>query len=250
LTSRGETATIAKYDDEWSEVDVQDRKTTWERQVTTRRGWPPEIVDKVFSLALDGLTPPEILRRLDADLARGVVTVDKLPDLRTIQRWVKELSALDRSGRWRLTPAAEAADAFALTARVEVMTETEGRVSEISNETESWLLTIHAVAPDLDPVSAHRLARLYLARGAHARDTGDLDAWLGFRPWQSDAAAARYEAAVAAGWIKPPPSGLNLATRVFVAAGAATASGGQFTGQSPDLRWVGPLVEADAELDR
>jgi hypothetical protein len=218
--------------------------------MTTRRGWPPEFVEKVSSLALDGLTAPEILRRLEIGVARGVVTADYLPDLRTIQRWVKALNVVDRSGRWRLTPTADADARFALAARAELMTETDGRVSEISNETASWLLTVHAVAPDLDPLSAHRIARLYQVRTTHGHDTGDLDAWLGFRPWQSDMAAAQYEAAVAAGWIKPPPSGLNFATRVFVAASAASASGGQYSGQSRDLRWVDPLVQADAEPDR
>jgi hypothetical protein len=36
--------------------------------MTTRRGWPPEIVEKVTSLFLDGLTPSEIKRTLEPGL--------------------------------------------------------------------------------------------------------------------------------------------------------------------------------------
>jgi hypothetical protein len=128
------------------------------------------------------------------------------------------------------------------------MTETDGRVSEISIETESWLLTVHEVAPDLDPVSAHRVARLYQVRTNQGRDTGYIDAWLGFAPWRSDDAAARYEAAMAAGWIEAPSSRLNFPARVIIAAGMA-ATGRQYSGHSLDLRWVDPLVEPVDEPD-
>jgi len=206
-------------------------------------------VQKVQSDALDGLTPTEILRRLDEALAREAITAEKLPDLRTIQRWVRELRPADRSGRWRLGPADDASAGFVLAARAELMTETEGRVSEISNEAESWLMIVHAVAPDLDPLTAHRVARLYQMRTKQGRDTGDLDAWLGFSPWQSDAAAARYEAAVAAGWIEPPPNGLNFSARVIIAASTAALSGGQYSAESLNLRWVDPLAEVNDEPD-
>ena len=206
-------------------------------------------MQKVQADALDGLASTEILHRLDMALARGAINAEKLPDLRTIQRWAKELRPVDRSGRWRLGPADDATAGFVLAARAELMTETDGRVSEISNETESWLLVVHAVAPDLDPLTAHRAARVYQLRTEKGRDTGDLDAWLGFSPWQSDAAAGRYEAAVAAGWIEPPPSGLNFASRVIIAASTAALSRGQYSAESLDLRWVDPLVEVNDEPD-
>jgi hypothetical protein len=190
--------------------------------MATRRNWPREVVDMVTLLALDGLTPPEILRKLDKAWTSGALAVEKLPDLRTIQRWVKELRPVDRSGRWRLGPTDAAGLGFVLTARAELMAETDGRVSEISNETASWLLTVHEVAPDLEPLSAHRVARLYQVRTEQGGDTGDLDAWLGYGPWRNDKALARYEAAVAGGWIKPPPPpGLNFLARVVKAASLA-----------------------------
>jgi hypothetical protein len=183
--------------------------------LTTRRGWPPEIVEKVTELFFDGLTPPEILRKLEVAQARGNFDVEKLPELRTIQRWVEPFRTVDRSKAWRLGPAADAGAAFILGFRAELMTFTKGRIAELNQETVSWLLSIQAVAPDLEVIVAFRIAGMYQARDQEGQETGDLDAWLGFRPWRGPDALARYEAAVAEGWIKPPPAdALNMLARL------------------------------------
>jgi hypothetical protein len=220
--------------------------TTTARHLATRRGWRPEIVEKVESLALDGLTATQILYKLDVSQARGLIEVDKLPDLRTIQRWVKALRTVDSSGRWRLSPADGGGARFVLAARAEVLTATEGRISEVTNETASWLLAVHAVAPDLDPLSAHRVSRLYQARTDQGLDTGYIDVWLGLAPWRSEEAAGRYAEAVAAGWIEPAASLLAFVARLIIAAATTT---GTYSGESRDLRWVDPLAAVSDELN-
>jgi hypothetical protein len=206
------------------------------RRIATRRGWDGRLVRRVEALALDGWTAAEIERELDKLVSSESLTADRVPDTRTLQRWVKAIQPKDTSGRWRLDVGDAEGAAFLLTARAAVTSESEGRIRELSVAATAWLRTIHAVAPDLDPWSAHRLARSYLSRVEREQDTGDLDLWLAFGPWRSAEAAAAYERAVREGWVDHSPSGINWPSRVVIAAGVA----GQVTS---DLAWVDVLAE-------
>ena len=186
--------------------------------MATRRGWDGPVARQAEAWALDGLTAAEIARELDKLVLSGSLSPDQVPHIRTIQRHVKDVRPVDPSGRWRLSVVDDDDAAFLLSARAAVISATEGRVREISVAAAAWLRAIHAVAPDLEAWSAHRLARSYLSRIEQKQDTGDLDAWLAFGPWRGKEAAAAYERAVRAGWIDHWPSPLNL-PRIVIAAG-------------------------------
>jgi hypothetical protein len=204
--------------------------------MTTRRGWDGRLLRKVDGLALDGWAAAEILRELEEEVRSGSLTADRVPGIRTIERWVKDTQPKDSSGRWRLS-VVDAEDAsFLLTVRAAVISGTDGRVRELTVATVGWLRAIHAVAPDLEPWSAHRLARSYLSRIEQEQDTGDLDAWLAFGPWRGMEAAAAYERAVREGWVDHRLSALNWPSRVVVAAGVSGEP-------SSDLAWVDVLAE-------
>jgi integrase len=74
-------------------------------------------------------------------------------------------------------------------------------------------------APSLDVWRTYRVAHAYQARRHGGVDTDDLDMWLGFAPWQSDEAAARYALAVDSGWVAPASIDYD-ASAVVVAAAA------------------------------
>jgi hypothetical protein len=204
--------------------------------MATRRGWDGRLLRKVDGLALDGWTAAEIVRELDGMERSESFTADRVPGIRTIERWVKAIQPKDPSGRWRLSVVDAEDAAFLLAVRAAVISGTEGRVRELTVTTVGWLRAIHAVAPDLEPWSAHRLARSYLSRIERERDTGDLDAWLAFGPWRGKEAAASYERAVREGWVDHSPSALNWPSRVVIAAGVAAEV-------SSDLSWVDVLAE-------
>jgi hypothetical protein len=186
--------------------------------MATRRGWDGRLLRKVDGLALDGWAAAEILRELEEEVRSGSLTADRVPDIRTIERWVKATQPKDRSGRWRLSVVDADDAAFLLTVRAAVISGSEGRIRDLSVAVAAWLRAIHAVAPDLEAWSAHRLARSYLSRIEQKQDTGDLDAWLAFGPWRGKEAAAAYQRAVGAGWVDHWPSALNL-SRIVIAAG-------------------------------
>jgi hypothetical protein len=217
--------------------------------MATRRGWDGPAHRRAYELALDGWTAAEIDRELQRLVDAGTLPRDSVRGLRSIERLVGEVRPKDPSGRWRLS-VAEGEDApFLLATRVAVMEETGGRTRDISIGAVAWLRVIHVVAPDLEPPTAYRLARLYLSRMEREQDTGDLDAWLAFGPWRSPAAAAAYERAVDAEWISASPAALNWASRVVLAANVPVSPGVD-PHVSGDLAWTGVVAESlasDAE---
>jgi hypothetical protein len=210
--------------------------------MATRRGWDGPLVRRVFNLALDGWSAAEIERELNRLVESGSLVLDRVPTLRTVERWVKDVRPNHSSGRWRLDVSDGEDAAFLLAVRVAVMDVTDGRVRDLSVASVAWLRVILAVAPDLEPTAAYRLARLYQSRVERKQDTGNLDAWLAFGPWRSPQAAAAYERAVERGWIEGSPVTLNWASKVVLAASVVASSGGQTSLGS--VTWTEVLGEA------
>ncbi len=212
--------------------------------MATRRGWDGPVARQVEAWALDGLIAAEIERELDKLVLSGSLSADRVPNIRTIQRHVKDVRPVDPSRRWRLSVADDDDAAFLLSARAAVISATEGRVREISVAAAAWLRAIHAVAADLAPIWAYRFARLYQVRVERNEDTGDLDALLGFGPWRSKRATAEYERALDAGWVVRSLTAINmnLPTRVVLVAGEPPSADGELPLWG-DLAWVGALAE-------
>ncbi len=99
-----------------------------------------------------------------------------------------------------------------------------GGSATLTVATARWIETIHRIAPDLDPWTTYRLARLYVARNTGG-DTKDLDTWLAFRPGVAPSTDRRYESAISSGDIERAPlshrwrSDVNSAVIVAIGTG-------------------------------
>jgi hypothetical protein len=184
--------------------------------MTSGRRIDPDIVAAIETGAAKGLGPAMILRGIE----RAMADREDLPDIRTVQRYVKQIRHGDAGDAWTLPPSAIGGSGFVLTALAEVIRQTRGRVRQITKGLAPWLESVHAVAPDLDAWTAYLVARMYSNRHEQGLPTADLDHFLAFAPWRSDQSARSYEAAVANGWIDPAPIAMNWASRVIVTAAA------------------------------
>jgi len=127
----------------------------------------------------------------------GTSFADRMPDLRTIQRYVER--AGQRSGPdepWQRTEMAGNDALLVLDVLIVLMQHTR-LPHGITRAQAQWLLWVRQAAPDLTPVDAWLLALLYLARErSSAPEYADLDAVLAFAPWRSEQARSAYFLAV------------------------------------------------------
>ena len=130
---------------------------------------------------------------------------NRSPQLRTVQRMVRELRAADASSVWSASPAeATSDDRHALEVLAAVIVGTGGSRTTLTQTEAAHAVGIRSLAPDLDAWLTYRLARAYMARAARGEPTTDLDAWLALAPWRSAPDRDRYELAVRNGLPRPP----------------------------------------------
>ncbi|HLF76659.1 MAG TPA: hypothetical protein VJB57_04140 [Dehalococcoidia bacterium] len=151
-----------------------------------------------------GLTTAEI-----NDALREVATQLGLKDsdfTRTIQR--RRL----RGARWQVAPD-EADIEIKLESLAVVVVRTEGKTSQLTEAEAVWIGALGRAFPDLPPFERYQLARLYVSRRLSGEETGDLDLFLGLRPWRSQSAAMAAYEAIMDGIIPPPPEFLGALVR-------------------------------------
>src|SRR4051794_30056855 len=103
--------------------------------MTTGRRTAPEMTSAIARLAAEGHGAAEIERRLERQMPDAT-----LPDIRTIQRYVREARIGDSEEAWSVTPDSQASP-FVLLTLAEVIQRTEGRVLHITNAIARWLET-------------------------------------------------------------------------------------------------------------
>jgi hypothetical protein len=108
----------------------------------------------------------------------------KLPATKTIGRILKDLP--EEEGKELRLASRSAADASLLLPVLRALIEnTDGAVTTLTEKESARVLWLRRIAPGLDPWSAYRLARFYMARDAQKEKTEDLDIFLAFEPWRS-----------------------------------------------------------------
>ena len=123
----------------------------------------------------------------------------KFPSQRTIERFVKEYRATDKSQPWTV----EESDPQDAKLILEWLASFNGFGKGLTKAEAFWHLHIKRIAPDLSFLRAGILANLYRIRSAKETGTEELDAYLGFAPWRAPEALERYKKMVGDGLVKP-----------------------------------------------
>jgi hypothetical protein len=155
-----------------------------------------DILSKATELAL---TTDWNAAQIFKDLRRQFGERDKFPNQRTIERFVKEFRATDKSQPWTV----EDSDPQDAKLILEWLASFNGFGKGLTKVEAFWHLKIQRIAPDLSFVRAGIVANLYRIRAANEASTEELDAYLGFAPWRGAEALERYKEMVGAGWVKP-----------------------------------------------
>ena len=140
----------------------------------------------------------------------------RLPDVRTVQRRVRDLTPRDPSGPWRLQDSDPDEARLILDVLAAVTVETMGGKTQFTKAEADWVLRLRNASLTMSPWEAWLMARLYMARESSGEETTDLDCVLAFEPWQSGKRSQQYFEAVQAGWIPTAPGVLRtlLAGRI------------------------------------
>lgn len=155
---------------------------------------------KIRALALQGFGAAVIERELrkDEDIA------GRLPTLRTVQRYVAELTPTEKSGDWSLVDSEPEYVGTILEVLAAAIRRTGGQKRSLTKTEADWILIVRSAAPDLPAREVYPLARLYLLRQERNESTLDLDSLLAFAPWRGPSAMTLYRAAVTANQIPWP----------------------------------------------
>lgn len=125
-----------------------------------------------------GWSPSQVLQKLQSDLPP-----DEVPNIRTIERVMKEDLTADLSDPW--TPASAAGNLAAISEVLgEVIDRTDARVHRLSEGEAEWVERVHGIAPDAPPWQTYLLAREYVLRTGKGEPTTDLDGLLALAPWR------------------------------------------------------------------
>ena len=162
--------------------------------MTTKWRMEGDIQDRAQELALTtDWNAAQIFRDLNLHFK------EQMPTQRTIERFVKEYRATDKSQPWTV----EESDPQDAKLILEWLASFNGFSKGLTKVEAFWHLKIQRIAPDLSWVRAGVLANLYRIRTAKEASTEELDAYLGFAPWRGAEALERYKEMVGAGWVKP-----------------------------------------------
>ena len=164
--------------------------------MTTNWRMDGDILSKATELAL---TTDWNAAQIFKDLVDQFKEKDKFPNKRTIERFVKEYRATDKSQPWTV----EESDPQDAKLILEWLASFNGFSKGLTKTEAFWYLKIHRIAPDLSWVRTAILANLYRIRSTKRGDTTVLDTYLAFAPWRSLEARERYTKIVEDGRVHP-----------------------------------------------
>jgi hypothetical protein len=183
--------------------------------MTSGRRLAPELIAAIQEQTAKGAGPAAALAWIEKTYPARL----DLPDLRTVQRYVRQFRYGDAGDPWTLPSTECDGSAVVLAVLGEVIRRTEGRVTQITKGLASWIRSVQGAAPDLDLWSTYLMARLYLNRAEQGVPATDLDHYLALSPWRSQNDLSAYERAVAGEQVVRAPLAMNFASRVVIAAG-------------------------------
>lgn len=188
--------------------------------MTPSRRINPKVQARIERLAVEGLTPAQIERRL---IDEGIHIAEQ-PSRRTLQRIVQAARIKDTSGAWSLADAeGDEAEVILPVLRAYlnlVSLNDRARDLFLTKAEAKWIVKVRRAAPSLHVFDVYFLARAYLVRESRRQETFDLDALLAFEPWdktprtRADGSAytmqETYEKGVKGGWIPAAPPFLMM----------------------------------------
>ena len=156
------------------------------------------------------LPPSQILRRLKSSTA---FNQSKLPDVRTVQRIIKDIGPSDTSDVWNVRDGDDVDVRQILRVLHEVTKRSEGRKNTFTKNEAKWIGRVVRALPKeysegpntFNLVGIHLLAREYMVREEHKGSTADLEHFLAY--WGQGQQLHHFDdywQDVDKGWIAPP----------------------------------------------
>jgi hypothetical protein len=143
------------------------------------------------------------------------------PDIRTIQRIVKEVVVPDTSGTWSITDN-EGEDArLVLDILAANIVSKQGFMypdmkRKFTKAEAQWIIRLRKAAPDAPAKIIVLLYQLYMRREAQGiTNTADLDCYLAFTPWRDKDCFRLYKRVVAKGWMPKVPLWFSMVDALF-----------------------------------
>jgi len=176
------------------------------RHFASMRKTAGDIQLAIEKLALEEprLGPAQILGMLQRD--RHFRRRTDLPEIRTVQRIVKDVRVPDTSGPWQFGDSPADVQDVILDTLAALVTWTEGRVQELTADEAETLAQLAPRTRTMDARQRWRLAQLYRLRRARDASTADLDQFLAFAPWADNEHRQRYERALKLGHVPRSPA--------------------------------------------
>ena len=181
--------------------------------MTTHRGaggrLDADVLVMIQKLADDAanFSARQILTKLEEDLPND----KKLPDVRTVQRIVRERRPIDASGMWSWQSSSPDEAQLILQVLGMAIVRSRGVQNMMTNDDAEWILKIRGVAPSLKPYTVWSLVRLYKMRKALQEDVTDLDTFLALS--YVDGGVQLFEEFIRTGEVLPPIQRATLTKR-------------------------------------
>jgi hypothetical protein len=173
-----------------------------------------EVREQIEMLAAEGLTGPQIIRRLELDEKFA----DRMPSLRTVQSLVREfqLPAIQTDeDAWSVATAPADEAQHVLRVLGCVIDQSGGRVTRLRRDHAAWIARIASAVPHMDAWSVYLRAGEYVKAVERGDSGGDLDRGLAKEAWAPTAKALEAKGeAFARGepgplpWIRPVLRGM------------------------------------------
>ncbi|MGD0764805.1 MAG: hypothetical protein ABR978_00665 [Dehalococcoidia bacterium] len=162
-----------------------------------------QVEEEINRLALvNKWTPAQIRRELkrlqDTQEIRGERIVIPqgchIPDLRTVERAVKEIVPPDTSDPWSPTDADTYAAELVLPVLAEAIEQSGGGWQRFSKDLARWIVKVRNAAPDMPALWALNTAQAYRAAAekSDSQEIEGLDQMLAFAPWRGKDHFNRY----------------------------------------------------------
>ncbi len=163
----------------------------------------PMMVAEIDGLASQGVPSPAIQATLTQKYGPSA------PGLRTIQDRAREIRQQEARVPWTLDDTDDPEEAIRIiNVKREWVLSTHSRPHQFTKDEAKWVGKISGIVPDLPPMTAWRVARVYQVYYDRPVKTGQerdviegLEYFLAFAPWRDDAHFLSYRQAVESGSI-------------------------------------------------
>ena len=167
-----------------------------------RRNMDGDIEDEIREKIYLKWSGSQIHKHIEAKLkAEGKERF--IPELRTVQRMIKDFSIIDKSGDWSIADSEPEDARLVLDVFADGIAQGYSSPNPPSKKFADWLIRVKRIAPDAPTPVVFFLSLLYsIAEEDSFIELKALDSYLAFTPWKEDRQYLRlYKRAVAKKWV-------------------------------------------------